>query len=387
MPRDRLKSIKSSVIAQINEIANNMGSDLIRLEMGDVDFTTPDFISQEAVEATKQNFTHYTPFNGYPDLREAIAEKLENENNITADKNNVLVTTGASSALFIALYGLSNDNDEAIIHEPFWSNFQGITTLTGTRLKPFPTEEKNGFKIDLNALENSITKDTKILILNSPNNPTGAIFEKKLLEQIAEIAGKHGLIIISDEEYEKFIYEGNKHFSIGSIYEDTVTIQSFSKTYAMCGWRVGYMCAKKEIIDEMAKVNLFTNICCSSISQRVALKAMNSNQDFTKNMVREFEIRRDLFVKKLNKIDGIHCAYPEGSLYVWPNVSGLNSNSFNVSKFLIEKAKVSVVPGNAFGDSGEGYLRISLGASREKLEEAASRMKDALETLSNPQGK
>ncbi|MBI4167945.1 MAG: pyridoxal phosphate-dependent aminotransferase [Candidatus Aenigmarchaeota archaeon] len=381
MPKDKLKSIKFSVIAQINEIANSMGSDLIRLEMGDVDFTTPDPISKEAFNAAKQNFTHYTPFNGFPVLREAIAEKLENENNITIDKNNVLVTTGASSAVFIAFYGLSNDNDEAIIHEPFWSNFQGMATLAGVKLKPVATEEKNGFKIDLNALENSITKDTKMLILNSPNNPTGAVFGKKLLEQTAEVAEKHGLIIISDEEYEKFIYDGKKHFSIGSIYDDTVTVQSFSKTYAMCGWRVGYMCAKKEIIDEMAKVNLFTNICCSSISQRVALKAMKSDQNFTKNMVKEFETRRDLFVKKLNKIDGIRCAYPEGSLYVWPNVSGLNSNSFNVSKFLIEKAKVSVVPGNAFGDSGEGYLRISLGASREKLEEAASRMKDALETF------
>ncbi len=381
MPRDRLKSMKFSVIAQMNEIANNMGSDLIRLEMGDVDFTTPDFISQEAFNAAKQDFTHYTPFNGFPDLREAIAEKLENENNIKSDKDNVLVTTGASSAIFIAFYGLLNDNDEALIHEPFWSNFQGMATLAGVRLKPVPTEEKNGFKMDLNALENSITEDTKTLVLNSPNNPTGAVFEKKLLEQIAEIAEKHGLIIISDEEYEKFIYDDKKHFSIGSIYDDTVTIQSFSKTYAMCGWRVGYMCAKKQIISEMAKANLFTNICCSSISQRVALKALNSDQNFTKNMVGEFELRRNLFVKKLNKIDGIRCACPEGSLYVWPNVSGLNSNSFNVSKFLIEKAKVSVVPGNAFGDSGEGYLRISLGASSEKLEEAASRIKDALETF------
>ena len=376
MVRSNLEKINMSGIAKIVEIANKMGSDLIRLEMGDVDLTTPIFIAEEVVNATKQNFTHYTPFSGYNDLKKAIADKLKRDNNVSTNTDNVLVTSGASTALFIAMYSLLDSGDEIIVPDPFWSNVDGMTKLVGVKIKTLPMNKRN--KIDLNELENIVNKNTKALLINTPHNPTGSVFDKKLLEGIAQIAERHKLVVISDEEYEKFVYDKNKHFSIGSIYEDTVTIQSFSKTYAMCGWRIGYLAAKEDLVKEMTKVNLFTNICAPSICQRAALKALNSDQIFTKNMVKEFEERRDVFVRRLDKIKGIKCELPEGSVYVWPNVSELNNSSIETAKFLIKKAKVTSVPGSVFGKNGEGHLRFSLGAPLSTLEEAAERIEKAI---------
>jgi len=372
---DKMKNIKFSGIGEMVNLANKIGGDIIRLETGDIDFSPPRSILNGIVEAFERGFTHYAPFKGYDDLREAIAQKLKVENRIDADPENILITGGGSMGLFIALYSMLNPEDEIIITDPAWCHFEEIIKLCGARITTIPLIEENKFKINISALDNSISKKTKMLLINSPHNPTGSILDKKLIEGIAKIAEKNSIIILADEEYEKFVYDNRKHYSIGSIYENTITVQSFSKTYAICGLRIGYIVAKKEFIDEMTKLNLYTIICAPSICQRAVLKALKGEKTFTQEMVSEFEKRRNVLADGLNKIDGIKCIRPEGSPYVWANISGLEKNSYEIAKYFAEKAKVATVAGSVFGNNGAGYLRFSLAAPIEKIIEAVNRIK------------
>lgn len=378
MVSKKIRNTKFSGIGEMINLANKTGGDIIRLETGDIDFSPPKSIAEGIEEAFKEGFTHYTPFKGYIDLREAIVQKLKMENGIETDPENILVTSGGSMGLFIALFSMLNPGDEIIITDPSWCHFEETIKLSGARIKTIPLTEENKFKIDINTLDNSISRKTKMLLINSPHNPTGSVLDRKLIEDIAEIAEKHKIIILADEEYEKFVYDNREHYSIGSVYENTITVQSFSKTYAICGLRLGYLVAKKEFIDEMTKLNLYTIICAPSICQRAVLGAMKKEKTFTKDVVSEFEKRRNILADGLNKIDGIKCARPEGGTYVWPNISQLRKSSYEVAKYFVEKARVVTVAGSVFGKNGEGYLRLSLGAPTEKIIEAVDRIKEAV---------
>lgn len=369
-----IKNIKFSGIGEMINRANKMGEDVIRLETGDIDSVPPTSIADGVMEAFNNGFTHYAPFSGYDDLKNAIAQKLTIENKIDSNSENILITSGGSMGLFIALCSLLDPQDEILITDPSWCHFEEIAKLCGGRVRTIPLLEKNRFQIDIDTLENSISKNTKIFLINTPHNPTGSVLEKKLIEEIAEVAERHEVIILADEEYEKFVYDNKKHYSIGSVYEDTITVQSFSKTYAMCGLRVGYITAKKEFVDEMTKLNLYTIICAPSICQKAVLRALENEETFVKEMVEEFEKRRNIVTDGLNKIGGITCAKPEGSTYVWPNISNLGICSYEMANCLVEKAKVATVAGSVFGKYGEGHLRLSLSAPKERLIDAINRI-------------
>ncbi|MEM3697211.1 MAG: pyridoxal phosphate-dependent aminotransferase [Candidatus Bathyarchaeia archaeon] len=356
--------------------------DVIRLEIGEPDFDTPTHIKEAAKRALDEGFTHYTPFTGIDELREAIAEKVKKENRIEADPyNEVVVTPGACSAIYCALLSTVNPGDKVLIPDPGWPHYEPCVKMADGIPEHYPLLERNDFRIDLNDLSKRIDKHTKAIIINSPHNPTGSVLTQEDLEGIAKIAIENDLIVISDEVYEKIIYDNATHVSIASLpdmRERTITVNAFSKTYAMTGWRVGYVIAREEIISQIAKLILYTNTCANSIAQKAALAALNGPQTCVHDFVKEFKRRRDFVVKRLNEITGITCNVPKGAFYCFPNIKKYEKTSFEFALYLLEKAKVSTVPGSSFGDSGEGYIRVSYSVSLEKLKEAMDRISEAL---------
>jgi aminotransferase len=358
--------------------------DLIFLNLGEPDFTTPEHIREAAKRALDEGFTHYTSIWGLPELRQAIAEKLEVENGIVANPDNeIIVTAGAQPAFFSVCQALIDPGDEVVVLDPFYPSYEVALRISGAKIVRIPMGDQEPF-IDPDNIEEKITNDTKIIVLISPNNPTGIMLKKDTLEAISEIAQDHDLIVISDEIYEKITYDGMKHYSIGSMpgmEERTVTINSFSKTYAMTGWRIGFVCGEKRIMENVAKVHHTMNVCASIISQKAAIAALTGPQDFLKEMLSEYDRRRREIVRGVNEIPGFKCQMPNGAFYIFPNIEALKMPSMELVKYLIKEAGVVTVPGSAFGISGEGHLRISYAASLEKIREALARIKVAVEKL------
>lgn len=381
---DRTKEISESASVNIADKIRRLkreGEDIIELQTGEPDFATPPHIIQAAYEAMQRGFTHYVSSRGIPELREAIAEKLWSENRIKADpEREILVTPGAVHAVFAAIAATINPADEVIIPDPCWVAYPGCIALsggTGVRL----TGTNNTLEIDIDRLKKIITPQTRLLILNYPSNPTGMTITKEQLNNIAEIVIKHNLLVLSDEIYEKILYDGRKHYSIASIdgmQERTILVNGFSKSYAMTGWRLGYVCARAEIIDQMLKVQQYSVTCANSFVQKGAVAALKGPQGCVRDMVREFDNRRQIIVDGLNKISGISCRSPEGTFYAFANISGLGLSSRAAAEFLLDKAKVGVVPGSAYGPSGEGYIRLSFANSIDNIKRALERMEEAI---------
>lgn len=376
----KVRNIPTSTIRIINEKARRM-KDVIHLEMGEPDFETPDFIKKAAENALRQGFTHYTPFAGIEDLRQAIAQKAKVENKIDVNPSQVVVTPGASSALFCAVLSVVDAGEKVLVPDPGWPLYEGCVRMVDGITEFFPLLEKNDFAVDPLDLQKKVDKRTKVVIINSPCNPTGAVQDRKHLEAIAKIAIENDLIVISDEVYEKIIYGDAEHISIASIPgmgERTITLNGFSKTYAMTGWRVGYAIAREDIIEQMSKLVLLTSTCASSVSQKAALAALKGPQDCVKRMVAEYRRRRDFLVKRVNEIEGMSCKMPDGAFYVFPNIKRVGMSSMDCALHILEKARVSTVPGNGFGPQGDAYVRISYSASMENLEEAMNRIESTL---------
>jgi aspartate/methionine/tyrosine aminotransferase len=376
----KIQSIPTSTIRIINEKASKM-KDVIHLELGEPDFDTPDFIKKAAENALREGFTHYTPFAGIGDLRQAIAHKAKVENKIDADPGQVVVTPGACSALFCAVLSVVDAGEKVLVPDPGWPHYEGCVKMAEGITEFFPLLEKNNFAVDPLDLQEKVDKRTKAIIINSPCNPTGAVQDRKHLEAIAKIAIENDLIVISDEVYEKIIYGDAEHISIASIpgmRERTITLNGFSKTYAMTGWRVGYAIAREGIIDQMSKLVLLTSTCASSIMQKAALAALTGPQDCVRKMVAEYRRRRDFLVKRVNEIEGMSCKMPDGAFYVFPNIKRLGMSSMDCALHILEKARVSTVPGIGFGPIGDAYLRISYSTSMENLEEAMNRIESML---------
>jgi len=361
-------------IRKISELASKI-PDCIRFDIGQPDFDTPQHIKQAAIEAVKEGFTGYTSTFGIPELRKAVAERESEDKDLDISESNVLITQGGSGALVTSFLSILKPGDEVIIPNPFWSpyNFQ-IVSAHG---KPVSVNYfENGEVIEEN-IEKSITNRTKIILVNTPENPTGRVYKKKDLEKIADIANNHDLFVISDEVYDKLVFGNVKHYSIASIIpERTLLVNSCSKTYAMTGWRVGWLIAKEEFIPEIMKMNRATIACVNSIAQKAALAALTSDQSCVEEMRREYERRRDFAVKKLKEM-GLEFINPQGAFYVFPDV-GRNSWSFALD--LIEREKVSVVPGIPFGSAGKGHVRIALTVGVEKIEEGLKRIENFLKT-------
>jgi aspartate/methionine/tyrosine aminotransferase len=377
---DRVKQISASGIRVVFERAEKL-RDVIRLEVGEPDFDTPAHIRDAAVKALNEGYTHYTSSYGLMELREEIAHRLRKENRIDADSTEVIVTAGASCALYLAIMATINPGDEVLVPNPAWPHYEYCVRLASGIPIGYPISEKQQFRIDPSDIKARLSKKSRMIIINSPSNPTGSVFHLKDLEEVAAIAQEHNLLVLSDEVYDKITYENARHYSIASLpgmKERTITINSFSKTYAMTGWRLGYATARREIIEEMAKLNLYTNSCASSIAQKAGVAALRGPQDFVRRMVKEYNRRRVFLVKHLNELPGVSCITPEGAFYAFPNISGLKMSSSKCAMFLLDHARVATVPGSAFGAYGEGYLRISYATSIKNLESALMRIKATL---------
>lgn len=378
----RVNLIKPSAIRRMLELSTGM-KNVIHLEQGEPDFTTPKHILEAAVEATKKGFTHYTETNGTLELRQAIAEKLEKENGIDADpQTEVTVTSGTQEAMLITALGFLNSGDEALILDPYYPACFEDTLLAEAQPIAVPLDEEKNYEIELEDLESNITKNTKMIWLCNPSNPTGHVFSKKDLEIIAEVAQKHNLIAFCDEIYEKIVYDGTRQISLGSLpgMEDrTITVNGFSKAYAMTGWRIGYVLAEKKLSTILRKLHYYAVLCPNAISQKAAVAALTGSQDCVREMVAEFNRRRELVLHDLDKIESLSYTKPKGAFYVFPNFSKFEKSDEALASYLLKEARVVTAPGSGFGKAGEGHLRISYSVSYEQVKEGMKQIRKCLE--------
>jgi aminotransferase len=351
--------------------------DLINLGLGEPNFKTPQHIKEAGKKAIDEDYTHYVSNAGIVELRQSIVDKYKRELGLEYTAENVMIGIGGMEAITLTLITMIDPGDEAIVTNPCYPNYLGEIMIVGGKVVSVPIYEKNEFKLQPKDLEKAITSKTKVIILNSPSNPVGAVLDKKDIEALAEVVNKYNLIVISDEVYEKIIFGGQTHFSMAQIPEvkdKIVIINSFSKTYAMTGWRIGYAMGKQEIISQMPKLQEGLTSCVSSFIQRAALAAINGPQAVVEKMVADYSRRRDILIDGLNTIPGIQCMKSQGSFYAFPNIKSFGKTSFDFAVELLKEAGVVGVPGSAFGSMGEGYLRFSFANSDENLKEAVNRI-------------
>jgi aspartate/methionine/tyrosine aminotransferase len=351
--------------------------DVVNLGIGQPDFDTPEFIRDAAKLALDEGYTRYPPAKGFEDLRQAIAAKLKRENNIIADPDSdIYVAVGAMQVIFNTCLHLLNPGDEVIVVDPGYDYYSQIRLFGGVPVA-VPVYESNRFKVDPADIEAAITNKTKLMIINTPSNPTGAIFDEEILREIARMAMEQDLIVLSDEPYEHILFDGHRHISIGSfegMAERTISAFTLSKSYAMTGWRVGYTVAPPAIIDEMEKLMEHMVSGVTAVAQRAALSAIAAPLDCVQDMVATYDKRRRFVYEGLNAVDGIKCLKPESTFYAFPNIKSLGLSSWDLAKYLVKEHKVAVVPGSIFGKAGEGYVRLSFAASIEQLQEGIARI-------------
>lgn len=350
----------------------------INLGTGTPDFPTPAHIIEAGKGALDEGYTSYTPWIGIPQLREAIAAKLQDDNDLRVDpESEVLVTTGTQEALMVTMLSLVDPAEEVLIPSPYYGQYEQDLILAGGRLVPVPTFEQDDFEVDPREIEKRITSKTKAILLVSPSNPTANVLYRETLDGVAEIAEKYDLIVISDELYEKYVYEDYKHYSIGSfpgMWERTITINGFSKCYSMTGWRVGYIAAPARFISSMLPIKHAMTICAPAMSQWAALAALTGPQDWWREVITEYGKRRRFWMESLDEM-GLTYGVPRGAYYIFVSITstGLSSEQFVAA--LREEARVVVGSGAHYGEEGEGYVRVSLAVPFSLLEEGLDRMK------------
>ncbi len=395
MLSDRATKIKPSPTLAIDSKAKAMkaaGEDVISFGVGEPDFDTPDNIKEAAVRAMKDGFTKYTAVGGIDPLKDAIIDKLKNDNGLSYERGEIIVSTGAKHSLYNVAQALYGPGDEVIIPSPYWVSYPDQVLLNDAVPVFVETLEADSFRMRPEALESRITKKTKALILNSPSNPTGMIYDRKTLEKIAELALRHNFHIVSDEIYEKLVYGGAEHLSVASIDNEvkkkTVLINGLSKSHAMTGWRIGYAAGPANVIKAMTNIQSQSTSNPTSITQKAAIEALRGPQDFVARMREEFDRRRRYLVEELNRLEGMHCLMPEGAFYAFPNTSKLYgktaggreiSSSADLALYLLEEAKVALVHGSAFGD--DNYIRLSYATSLEAIRRGVERIKEAVGRL------
>ncbi|MDO8785705.1 MAG: pyridoxal phosphate-dependent aminotransferase [Syntrophales bacterium] len=391
----RISRIKPSPTLAITMKANALraeGRDVIGFGAGEPDFDTPLHIKIAAIRAIESGFTKYTPVGGTDELKDAIIGKLERDNHLNYSRSEIVVSCGAKHTLYNLAQVLFEEGDEVIIPAPYWVSYPDIVVLAGAQPVIVETKETGGFKLQPEQLERAINKNTKALILNSPSNPTGAAYRRTELEALAEVVGRKGLFVISDDIYEKIIYDDFPFCDIASVSEEmkkmTIVVNGVSKAYAMTGWRIGYAAGPSEIISAVTMIQSQNTSSPSSISQKAAVAALVGDQDVVTEMAGEFGKRRNRIVEKLSAIPGITCMIPLGAFYVFPNVSSLFgrswrgkniANSSDLAGYFLEEANVAVVPGSDFGC--DQYMRLSYATSMENIEEGLQRISDAVAKL------
>jgi aminotransferase len=380
----RASNIEYSGIRRMVALAAGM-KDVISFALGEPDYATPVNIKKAAIKAIEAGFTHYSSTAGLPELRQAVAEKLHKENYVDYDpQTEIVITVGACEACYSAIMSTVNPGDEVIITDPSFVFYAPTVILAGGRPVFVPVKEKNNFRPNLDQAEKLITPKTKIIWINSPNNPTGSVLLESDVNRIAEIAKKHDLLVMTDEVYEKFVYDGNKHYNIASLpgmRERTIVVNALSKTYAMTGWRVGYVAATEKLINRIHLIHMHVCTHPSVIAQKASVEALTGPQDSVTEMVREFDRRRRYIVKRLNEIDGLSCWTPAGSFYAFPNIAEIGKNSYELAEYLLKEGRINTVPGAAFGKHGEGYLRISFASPVKDIEEGMNRLEKSIKKL------
>jgi aminotransferase len=380
----RASLIKPSAIRRMLDFSAK-AEDVIHMEQGEPDFITPDFIAEAAVEAVRRGFTHYTEIDGTMELRQAIADKLRAENGIDADpRTEITVTSGSQEAMLIASLGFLNPGDEAIILDPYYPAYYEDTLLAEALPVPVPFYGKNGHGLDVEALESRVTAKTRMIWMCNPSNPTGYVFSKQDLEGVADIANRHDLLVFADEIYEKIVYDGARHVSIGSLpgmEERTITVNGFSKAYAMTGWRIGYVAAEKRVSATLRKLHYYTALCPNAISQKAALAALTGPQHCVREMVLEYGRRRRLVLSELGRVKSLLYAVPKGAFYVFPDFSDFEMSDERLAEYLLKNAGVATAPGSGFGNMGKGHLRISYSVSYDHVKEGLRRILEALSRI------
>ncbi len=373
----RLSKIKPSGIRRLFSLAHNM-SGVIGLGLGEPDFVPPPHVLEAAKQALDDGKTHYTLTTGVSELREALAKKAKREYGLTYNpETEILVTVGGTQAIFLALMALTNPGVEVLIPDPGFVCYQPSVLIAGGMPVSMPALEENEFKLNADVVMSHVTDRSRIMIVNSPNNPTGAVFSYNDLASLAKLAVERDLIVISDEVYERITYDGVKHYCLASfseMRERTLVVGSFSKTYAMTGFRIGYVFGPEELITPMMLTHQFSVACVNGPAQYAAVSALEGPQDFVNGMVAEFDRRRKLLYGGLNEIEGFSCKLPKGAFYAFANVKEFRKSSETLATFLVNKEKVVTVPGSAFGKYGEGYLRFSYATAYDKIEEALNRI-------------
>ncbi len=359
------------------------GRKVIHLEIGEPDFDTPGSIIDAAVKALNEGKTHYGPAAGVPELRVVLAEDMGRRRNIKIQPDQVVVTPGAKPIMFFTILALINEGDEVMYPNPGFPIYESVIDFIGAKSVPYPLREEREFSFDIDEFQSLITDKTKMIILNSPQNPTGGILTEDDLKAVSKFAQEKDIYILSDEVYLNTIYEGVHHSiaSIAGMQERTIILDGFSKTYAMTGWRLGYGVMPQDLAEKVIQLQINCNSCTATFSQYAGIEAITGPQDEVHKMVAEFKKRRDVIVDGLNAIKGISCLRPHGAFYVFPNIKQLGIEGKKFADLLLEKFGVAALSGTAFGKYGQGYLRLSYANSVENIQKALDRMEQAVKSL------
>jgi len=355
------------------------GKEIIHLEIGEPDFDTPANIIEAAVGALHKGWTHYGPAAGLPELRQTIADYVSRTRKIPVASEEVVVVPGGKPIMFFTILALIDEGDEVIYPNPGFPIYESMIDYVGGRAVALPLREERDFSVDVKELASLITGRTKLIILNSPHNPTGGMLTRKDILEIAEAIGNRNIMILSDEIYSRLIYDGNEHFSIMSVpgfKERTILLDGFSKTYAMTGWRMGYGVMRPDLATQIARLGTNSISCTASFTQIAGIEALRGDQSSVDRMSDEFKRRRDVFVAGLNQIKGFSCRMPKGAFYTFPNITKTGWPSRKLADALLEQAGVACLSGTAFGKYGEGYLRFSVANSLENLNKALAKIEE-----------
>jgi len=391
----RAQAVNPSITLAITAKAKQMkadGHDVIGFGAGEPDFDTPDFIKETAIEAINKGVTKYTPASGTMELKKTVAEKLKRENNLDYDASQISINCGAKHSLYNIFQAILDDGDEVIIPAPYWVSYPEMVTLAGGKSVFVECKEENNFTIDPEDLKKAISPKTKAFVLNSPSNPTGAVYTKEQIANVAKVLEDQDLYVISDEIYEKLLYDGNKFNSIANtsakIKEKTIVVNGMSKAFSMTGWRIGYIAGPADVIKAINSIQSHSTSNPTSFCQAASVIALNSDMKFLDNMISAFDERRRYMVDSLNRIEGISCIKPGGAFYVFANISQLIGKKYNGSvikdsvsfaEILLENSQVAAVPGIGFG--ADGYVRLSYAISLENIKKGLDRIKLFVDTL------
>ncbi len=371
-----------AVLAKAREL-ERQGKSIIHFEIGEPDFNTPENVKQAGIKAIQENFTHYSPAQGILELREAVAEYIRKTRGIDVSPEEVVITPGGKDVILFTASAILDEGDEAIYPNPGYPIYESAIKISGATPVPMPLLEKNGFAFDRKEFEKLITPKTKLIIINSPGNPTGGILSTEDLEFIADIAKKNDIVVMSDEIYSRIIYEGEFHSiaSIPGMKERTVILDGFSKTYAMTGWRLGYAVANKELAKQFVKLATNSFSCVTTFVQMAGVEALRGPQDAVEEMRKKYEERRNLIINGLNEVPGFSVLMPKGAFYAFVNITGTGKTSKEISDYLLNEAGVATLPGTSFGKYGEGYIRFSYATSLDNIKEGLKRVKEAISKL------